>query len=103
MFRHVVLLRWKTDAPDEARVRARDAILALPSVIDVIRGYSVGEDAGETAGNYDLAIVADFDDAAAYAVYRDHPEHVRMIAELVRPIVDSRAALQHPHRSPHPS
>jgi hypothetical protein len=95
VFRHVVLLRWKSDATEEARAGARDGISALPSAIDVIRAYSVGEDVGETGGNYDLAIVADFDDAAGYERYRDHPEHVRVITELVRPILDSRAALQY--------
>jgi hypothetical protein len=95
MLRHVVLLRWKPDASDHARASAIDAISSLPSVIEEIRGYSVGTDLGETAGNYDLAIVADFDDAHAYATYRDHPVHVRVITELIRPILDSRTAVQH--------
>jgi hypothetical protein len=60
-----------------------------------IRAYRVGDDVRETAGNYDLAIVADFDDADGYAAYRDHPEHRRVIDELVRPILDARAAVQH--------
>jgi stress responsive alpha/beta barrel protein len=96
VFRHIALLRWKGDASDDARERACDAIRALPSVVAEIRAYRVGDDAGETAGNYDLAIVADFDDAAGYAAYRDHPAHRRVIDELVRPILDARAAVQHP-------
>jgi len=99
VFRHVSLLRWKPDASDDARTRARDAIRALPAVIAEIRAYRVGDDVRETAGNYDLAIVADFDDADGYAAYRDHPEHRRVIDEFVRPILDARAAVQHPFDS----
>jgi hypothetical protein len=95
MFRHVVLLRWKPDTPDEAKARARDALLGLPAVIEEIRAYNLGADLGETEGNYDLAIVADFDDVGAYETYRDHPVHVQVITELVRPILDARAAVQH--------
>src|SRR4051794_560250 len=96
MFRHVALLRWQPDAPAHARAVAVEAIRALPSTIDVIRAYSVGTDGGETEGNFDVAIVADFDDADAYVVYRDHPSHRRVIDEVVRPILAARTAVQHP-------
>jgi hypothetical protein len=46
-------------------------------------------------GNFDLAIVADFDDVDAYLVYRDHPDHVSLFNERIRPILADRAAVQH--------
>jgi stress responsive alpha/beta barrel protein len=95
MFRHVVLIKWRDDAASSARVRARDEISALPSLIPEIREYRVGVDVGETDGNFDLAVVADFDDARGYAVYRDHPAHVRVLTEFVRPILAARTAVQH--------
>jgi hypothetical protein len=39
--------------------------------------------------------VADFDDVDGYFVYRDHPDHVAVINESIRPILADRAALQH--------
>jgi hypothetical protein len=45
-------------------------------------------------GNADFAVVAEFDDEAGYLVYRDDPEHRRIIAEYLRPILASRAAVQ---------
>jgi hypothetical protein len=95
MFRHVVLLQWKHDASNDARARAREEISRLPSLIPEIRAYRVGVDMGEADGNYDLAVVADFDDARGYAVYRDHPAHVRVLTDFVRPILAARAAVQH--------
>ena len=97
MFRHVVVMQWKADASDAARARAREEISNLPSLITEIRAYSVGVDVGETDGNADLAVVADFDDGRGYATYRDHPAHVRVLNEFVRPILAARAAVQHEH------
>lgn len=39
-------------------------------------------------------VVADFDDAAGYVTYRDHPMHRAMVEQYVIPMVASRAAIQ---------
>ena len=46
-------------------------------------------------GNFDLAVVADFDDEAGYRVYATNPEHLTVIAERIRPILADRAAVQY--------
>jgi len=95
VLRHCVLLRFTESVTAEQRAEVRDALRALPATIDVIRDYSVGDDVGETDGNFDLAIVAGFDDAVGYATYRDHPDHVRVVRDLIRPAVAARAAVQY--------
>jgi Stress responsive A/B Barrel Domain len=96
MFRHVVLLKWKESATADERRAALEGIATLPGIIPEIRGYQFGEDAGLVAqGNSDLAIVADFDSVDDYLVYRDHPVHQEVIARTMRPILESRAAVQH--------
>src|SRR6478672_531838 len=96
MFRHVVLLKWNDVATAEQRNAVVDALETLPPQIPEIRSYRVGVDAGLAAqGNSDLVVVADFDDVDAYVVYRDHPVHQDVIARTIRPILASRAALQH--------
>ena len=95
MFRHVVLLRWVADAAGEQRAAVESGIATLPSLIPEIRSYVFGADAHVNEGNFDLAIVADFDDFESYLVYRDHPDHVAVISERIRPILADRAAVQH--------
>jgi hypothetical protein len=97
MFRHVVLIRWKLGTTAAQRTEVRAALQRLPDVITTLRSYEIGEDVGVTEGNADLAIVADFDDVAGYETYRDHPEHQRVLAELIRPLLETRTAVQH-HR-----
>lgn len=95
MFRHVVVFVWTPEATDGQKGAVAEALRALPGVIDTIRDYRIGADAGLAEGNSDFAVVADFDDVDGYLTYRDHPEHQRVIAELIRPILASRAAVQH--------
>ncbi len=45
----------------------------------------VGADAGLSEGNATVAVVADCDDQAGWEAYRDHPAHVAVIAEKIKP------------------
>ena len=95
MFRHVVLLRWVAEATAEQRSAVESGLGTLPDRIPEIRGYTIGTDAHVNDGNFDLVVVADFDDVDGYLVYRDHPDHVAVINERIRPILADRAAIQH--------
>ena len=95
MFRHVVLLRFVPEATTEQKDVIVDALRKLPAQIPELRDYRVGRDAGLAPTNYDLAVVADVDDEAAYVVYRDHEAHQQVIRELIAPILAERAAVQY--------
>ncbi len=97
MFRHVVLMQFTPEATAEQRQAVLDGLAGLPAAIPEIRSYVYGADAGVAAGNHDLAVVADFDDSAAYLRYAAHPAHQAFIAERVRPILAHRAAVQYAH------
>ena len=95
MLRHVVVFRWK-DGTSSAEVDAIVAALrTLPGQIPELRAYDVGGDEGLVPGNADFAVVADVDDAEAWATYRDHPAHRRVIDELITPVLESRTAVQY--------
>ena len=95
MFRHVVLIAWKPDATEAQKGAVADELGKLPGVIDVIRDYRFGPDAGINPASCDFALVADFDDADGYLVYRDHPAHRKVVEDYLNPIVASRASAQY--------
>jgi hypothetical protein len=95
MFRHVVLLRWKADATPEQRAAVERGLVALPGRIPQIRSYRIGTDAGVNEGNYDVVVVADFEDVDGYLAYRDHADHQAVIRDHIAPILAERAAVQH--------
>ena len=55
---------------------------------------SVSRDIGISDGNATLAIVGDFADEAAYRTYAEHPVHLEVIAEKIKPFVQGRSAVQ---------
>lgn len=95
MFRHIVMVRWAEGTTEDQKRALRDGLAALPDQIPEVRAYRIGDDAGLNEGNFDIAVVADFDDRDGYLAYRDHPAHQKLVADLLRPVMGDRAALQH--------
>ena len=95
MFRHVVMFQW-VEGVDRADIDAAAAALdALVADVPEVVSYVHGPDLGVSEGNFDYVIVGDFASAEDYVVYRDHPEHQRIIAEMIKPHVATRAAVQY--------
>ncbi|UBU12850.1 Dabb family protein [Nonomuraea gerenzanensis] len=94
MIRHIVLFTWTAAATAEQRAAVTAELRKLPDLIPQLRAYTVGADAGLNQGNHDYAVVADFDNVDDYLVYRDHPDHQKVIAEHIKPILATRAAVQ---------
>ncbi|MEM7288700.1 MAG: Dabb family protein [Actinomycetota bacterium] len=94
MFRHTVLLKLNDDATDDQRDTIREALAALPALIPEIESYTIGTNAGDRPDNFDFAVIGDFADKAAYQVYADHPDHIRVIQEHIAPLLTGRAAVQ---------
>lgn len=94
MFTHVACFRWvEGTRPDQAQT-AVAALNRLPGLIPQIREYRCGADAGLADGNYDFAVVAAFDNRDDFLVYAQHPEHLQVLAEVIRPHVAVRVAVQ---------
>ena len=94
MFRHVVLLRFDHGAPDGHAEQVARQLRTLPALVPSLRSYEVGVDVRLADDNAHVAVVAAFDDESGYDTYRDHPEHRRIITELILPHLQSRTASQ---------
>jgi hypothetical protein len=95
MFRHVVMFRWKDDVTSEHIEAVSAGLDDLVSTIDEIKSYRHGPDAGLSDQNFDYVVVGDFDSVADYEVYRDHPVHQELIANLIAGRLAGRAAVQY--------
>lgn len=95
MFRHVVMFTWIAGTTEEQRAEIAAELSKLPRAIPEVRSYRMGPDAGINPGNHEFVIVADFDSAEDYLVYRDHPVHRDVVERTIRPLMASRAAVQY--------
>ena len=94
MIRHCVLFKWNDEVDDAKRVAFLEGLVELLETHEAVRGAAYGNDAGINAGNHDFAVTVDFDDEAGFVSYRDDGGHQAFIASLVRPILETRAAVQ---------
>jgi hypothetical protein len=100
MFRHVVLFKWNPGTSPETVKEVVDGLNACGRALAVTRSYTCGPDVKTSGGlggaedRFDFAIVADFDDEDGWRVYDQDPEHNRLRAELIRPLIASRMTVQ---------
>ncbi len=88
------MFRWVEETtPDQIRAVSK-GLDTLPAAIPEISLYRHGPDAGINQGNFDYVVVGDFASADDYLVYRDHPVHQRLIADLLAPLIAERSAVQ---------
>lgn|SRR5487761_872778 len=94
MIRHVVLMRFRADSPPAALAAAVEGLASLSQQIPEVLAMSPGLNLGLTADGCDLAIVVDFASPADYLAYANHPEHHRVVRELIDPWVVDRHRAQ---------
>ena len=94
MIRHIVAWQLAQADPAEKAVAAAGIaarLEALVGVVDEIRSLRVGVDvAGGT--NWDVVLIADFDDLDAVNRYQVHPAH-QAAGTFIRSVVSSRMAV----------
>ncbi len=88
-------MRWKPGTTAIEKQAIREGLAALPAAIPEIRSYQFGDDAAIVAGNYEFAIVADFDNRSDFQTYAAQAEHRKLIDARIRPILQNRAAIQY--------
>jgi hypothetical protein len=83
---HIVLFQWK----EEARLEAINTALAelrklkdkIPGIVDIYSGANFSD----RAKGFTHALVVHFKDRPALQAYIPHPEHQRVVQNLVSPI-----------------
>jgi hypothetical protein len=91
MIRNVVLVRLKSGADPQAFAEILASLEALRT--PGMQGIRARPDAGLREGNWDGAVVADFEDASAYQEYDRDEEHNRLRQRLGA-LVDTIARCQ---------
>ncbi len=94
MFRHCVMFTWAEGVSDDTKAAVSaglDKLAELPCVA----AYHHGADAGISDGNWDYVAVGDFDSVQDYRTYATDEGHLQLIADLIKPNISGRAAVQY--------
>ena len=92
-FTHLASFKWK-DQTTPADVETITAALTELTATLGIESYQCGADVSHTPDSYDYAVVGVFASRDDFLAYRDHPEHQRILTELIRPNLANRIVVQ---------
>jgi hypothetical protein len=91
-FTHIVTFKWREEDFDARPVE--DALTTLTSTLTGVQSYVCGSDIGLSPSSYDFAVVGTFDTRDLFVAYRDHPEHQRILKDMIVPNLDTRTVVQ---------
>lgn len=83
MIRHVVMFTLAAEDPAVRAAQAAEAAALLNGLVGIVptlRSMNAGANALYPDVNWDLALIADFDDEAGLDAYQSHPAHKEAIA-----------------------
>lgn len=91
--RHIV--SWKLSGNDEQRAALAQALAenleGLMGNVPTLVGLLAKPNAVEADGNWDLVLIADFEDQAGLEAYQRHPDHVAVAKRMQEVAVDRSA------------
>jgi len=95
MIEHIVLFRWTETASKEAVENVITELRGLKSKIPGIVDLSCGANFCDRAKGYTHGLVVRFKDRASLDAYGPHPEHQRVVQNLIKPIAADILALDY--------
>lgn len=95
MLRHIVLVTLNPEASDAQVADWRAATRQMCETSPDVLSYTFGENVGSGPNHHDAAIVADFEDMAAFRRYVSGPIHAAYVEDHARHVVTRLAAIQH--------
>ena len=87
MFIHIFGFRWRPEASDAQKERAKEAILAFRRAIPGLIDVHVGENLSPRSQGFTFAGLMTFTDKAAADAYTIHPQHQALLDWLV-PLIE---------------
>jgi len=91
MIRHIVMFKMNPDLAGNdktaAILRLKTAIDAMEQAVPEVKYLQTGVNFNPRPQAFDLVLVSDFETEAALDVYRDHPQHQRVM-EVISEVVE---------------
>ena len=83
MLRHIVMIKLKDEYRNESTSNElRKMLEDLQVKIEELNCIEVGQNISTKPSAFDIVLTADFDNVDGLNIYRDHPEHVKVLNYL---------------------
>lgn len=88
MIYHTVLFKWKEGTGKEQINKALRELNALKPKVPSILEIQAGENFSERSGGFSHVLTSKFLTIEALDQYQVHPEHQKIVVDLIKPILD---------------
>lgn len=85
MLEHIVLFRFKPETTTFTKQKIAEELLALKKTVPSIQDISAGPNFSDRNQGYEYGLVVRFADRQGLDAYQIHPDHQRLVHELIRP------------------
>jgi hypothetical protein len=93
-FTHLAIFKWNDGTTAVAVEKVTAALTELAATQSGVESYRCGSDVSHTPASYDYAVIGVFGSREEFVAYRDHPEHQRVLKELIGPHLADRVVVQ---------
>merc|ERR1712065_6522 len=90
MIKHVVYLDVKEGGDIE---KLNKALMGMKDHIDEIKGVCCGPSLTDRGNGFNYCLIVDVNDLEAKDAYLKHPHHVKIVEEVVKPMINKLGAL----------
>jgi hypothetical protein len=94
MFKHIVFWRFAEEAEGHSIKEnmdiVKEGLLSLIGKVPTLLSAEVGQDVLHTDASSDMCLICTFEDKEGFIVYRDHPEHQKVLAYIKNVITERK-------------
>jgi len=94
MIKHIVMIKLKENDRAENAKKVKQELENLKGKIDEIKHYEVGLNISESPAAYDLVLVSEFLTLETLEIYRENPEHQKVL-KFLRSVTESTAVVDY--------
>jgi hypothetical protein len=95
MLEHVVLFKVRSGTASDLLARMADGIRGLKEYVPVVVDLTFGANVTDRGQGFTHGLVVRLNSREDLDLYLEHPEHVRVVSEDVRPIVEDVLAVDY--------
>lgn len=98
MFTHIVFWKFKEEAETRSKQEnmdiVKEGLLSLYGKVPTLLSAQVGQDVLHTPASSDMCLICTFPDKEGFIVYRDHPEHQKVLSYIAK-VIDERKVIDY--------
>ena len=95
MFEHIVLFKTKKGILQEQKQEIIDSLKELTTHIPQIISLTTGHNISDRNQGLDIGLKVTFQEVADFHIYRDHPQHQKILEEIIRPNIEDVIAVDY--------